>query len=264
MLLSDGEIRELIEQDVLVNADKNKVGAITCDLRTKRFVFSDGSSRASCRLQHGDSAFVECVGGVQLPHTIAARVLLKNSRIREGLTLDAPLYFPGHRTIVYYRVTNVSADTIILDSARPIAQIAFERVEKPVDNAYEGTFQDEMEFRGMDRYEDVYREEIKQVESTADEIKSIERRMYSNVMAIMAILAGIFTLVSVNAQAMQTDLKTMLTLNLTTVGSFSVLVALIGVVTGHVKGGGKRSICITCVIAALCFGVAIACVKLLP
>ena len=110
MLLSDGEIRELIEQDVLVNADKNNVGTITCDLRTKRFVFSDGSSRASCKLQHGDSAFVECVEGVQLPYTIAARVLLKNSRIREGLTLDAPLYFPGHRTVVYYRVTNDCAD----------------------------------------------------------------------------------------------------------------------------------------------------------
>ena len=56
----------------------------------------------------------------------------------------------------------------------------------------------------------------------------------------------------------------MLTLNLTTVSSFSVLVALIGVVTGNVKGEGKRSICITYVIAALCFGVAIACVMLLP
>ena len=190
----------LIEQDVLVNADKNNVGTITCDLRTKRFVFSDGPSRASCKLQHGDSAFVECVEGVQLPHTIAARVLLKNSRIREGLALDAPLYFPGHRTIVYYRVTNVSTDTIILDSARPIAQIAFERVEKPVDNAYEGTFQDEMEFRGMGRYEDVYRDEIERIENTVDEIKSVERKMYGNVMAIMAILAGIFTLVNVNVR----------------------------------------------------------------
>ena len=94
--------------------------------------------------------------------------------------------------------------------------------------------------------------------------KFVERRMYGNVMAIMAILAGIFTLVNVNAQAMQADLKTVLTLNLTTVGSFSVLVALIGVVTGNVKGEGKRSICITYVIAALCFGVAIACVMLLP
>lgn len=56
----------------------------------------------------------------------------------------------------------------------------------------------------------------------------------------------------------------MLTLNLTTVSSFSVLVALIGVVTGNVKGEGKRSICITCVIAALCFVAAIACVTLLP
>ena len=94
--------------------------------------------------------------------------------------------------------------------------------------------------------------------------KSVERKMYGNVMAIMAILAGIFTLVNVNAQAMQADLKTVLTLNLTTVGSFSVLVALIGVVTGNIKGEGKRSICINCVIAALCFGVAITCATQLP
>ena len=52
----------------------------------------------------------------------------------------------------------------------------------------------------MGRYEDVYREEIERVESTADEIKSVEKRMYGNVMAIMAILAGIFTLVSVNVR----------------------------------------------------------------
>ena len=31
--------------------------------------------------------------------------------------------------------------------------------------------------------------------------KSFERRMYGNVMAIMAILAGIFTFVNANAQA---------------------------------------------------------------
>ena len=56
----------------------------------------------------------------------------------------------------------------------------------------------------------------------------------------------------------------MFTLNLITVDSSSVLVALIGVVTGNIKGEGKRSICITYVIAALCFSVAIACVMLLP
>ena len=56
----------------------------------------------------------------------------------------------------------------------------------------------------------------------------------------------------------------MLTLNLTTVGSFSVLVALIGIVTDNVKGGGKGSICITCAIAVPCFGIAIFCATQLP
>ena len=56
----------------------------------------------------------------------------------------------------------------------------------------------------------------------------------------------------------------MRTLNLTTVGSFSVLVALIGIVTGNVKGEGKRSIYITCAIAMLCFVAAIFCATQLP
>ena len=105
---------------------------------------------------------------------------------------------------------------------------------------------------------------ILKIRELIEQGKSVERRMYGNVMAIMAILAGIFTFVNVNAQAMQADLKTVLTLNLTTVGSSSVLVALIAVVTGSVKGEGKRSICMTCVIAALCFGVAITCATQLP
>lgn len=63
---------------------------------------------------------------------------------------------------------------------------------------------------------------------------------------------------------MQAGLKTVFTLNLITVDSSSVLVALIGVVTGNIKGEGKRSICINCVIAALCFGVAITCATQLP
>ena len=102
MLLSDGEIQELIEQDVLVNADKDNVGTVTCNLRTKRFVFSDGSGRTDCELQHSDSTFVECVEGVQLPNTIAA-AYCSRTRTFVKASLDAPLCFPGHKTVVYYR-----------------------------------------------------------------------------------------------------------------------------------------------------------------
>ena len=44
---------------------------------------------------------------IHLPSTLVARVMLRNSRIRQGLSLDAPLYFPGHSTRVFFRVTNI-------------------------------------------------------------------------------------------------------------------------------------------------------------
>lgn len=163
MLLSDSEIKELVNAGVLADAVEENIGPVTYDLRTKRFVGKDGKGSSSCVLQPGDSTFVECVEGVQLPNDLAARVILRNSRIREGLTLDAPLYFPGHGTVLYYRVTNVSGSQISLDAEHGIAQVAFERVERPVTRPYAGAFQHEMEFRGMGDYTQVYEGEIRQI-----------------------------------------------------------------------------------------------------
>lgn len=264
MLLSDGEIKDLVVGGVLVDATEENIGPVTYDLRTRRFVGKGGRGSSSCVLEPGDSTFVECVESVRLPNDLAARVMLRNSRIREGLTLDAPLYFPGHGTILYYRVTNVSGSQIALDADHGIAQVAFERVEKPVSRPYAGAFQDEMEFRGMGDYTQVYEGEIRQIEAKADEIKGVEHRIYGNVMAIMAILAGVFTLVNVNvgATGANSSLKSVITLNLVTVGSFAALVALIvGVTDGKAK---VARLAIPIALAAVSFAAAIACATLLP
>ena len=228
MLLSDGEIRGLIRDGVLVDATEGNVGVVTYDLRTKGFVGPNGAESSGCRLDPGDSAFVRCVEGVRLPADLAARVLLRNSRIRQGLTLDAPLYFPGHGTVLYYRVTNVSGSAIDLDCADGIAQVEFERVEEPVEHRYDGAFQGEVSFRGMGSYRDAYSGEMSQLQDKVDEVKGIERRMYGNVMTIMAILAGVFTLVNVNVGAVGGTAQSVVVTNLVTVGSFAALSALIG------------------------------------
>ena len=75
--------------------------------------------------------------------------LLRNSRIRQGLSLDAPLYFPGHGTRLFYRVTNVSGNTISLDKSKGIAQVAFQRVDGTVAHPYHETFSDELDFNGI-------------------------------------------------------------------------------------------------------------------
>lgn len=101
--------------------------------------------RSWCYTRCPKEVVLECI---QLPNDLTASILLRNSRIREGLSLDAPLYFPGHGTRLFYRVTNVSGNTISLDRSKGIAQVAFERVDGPVAHPYAGAFSDELNFNG--------------------------------------------------------------------------------------------------------------------
>lgn len=97
----------------------------------------------------GESVFVGSQEIFHLPNTLAASVILRNSHIRQGLSLDAPLYFPGHSTRVFFRVTNASQGAIALDCSCGIAQLVFERVEGEVEHSYNGAFADEFDYRGV-------------------------------------------------------------------------------------------------------------------
>lgn len=253
MFLSDARIRELIESGVLENARVDNIGPVSCDLMTDAFYTAEGRSDIVL-LAPGDSVFVASRETLHLPSNLTARVFLKNSRIRQGLSLEAPLYFPGHETVVYYRVTNVSADAIELSTANGLAQIAFEPVEGEVEHPYSGTFNREFDFRGMANYSDVYRSEMRKLDSKADEVLGIEKRMYANVLALMAIFAAIFTLVNVNVQTLSSGNPLILTVNFATVGSFAFLVGLIALV---VKPREKVWYIVPFVIGAIAFAAAI-------
>lgn len=255
MLLSDEKIRALIEGGVLERANEHNVGPVSYDLTTDYFSAGDGRL-SNVRLMPGDSVFVAAKEVVSLPDDLAARVLLRNSRIRQGLSLDAPLYFPGHRTVVFFRITNVCADEIDLDCAKGIAQIVFERVEGSVERSYEGEFSEELDFRGMGSYSDVYDEEIKKLERKADEIKGIEQRMYERVLALMAIFAAIFTLVNVNAGTLSQGGGTIVVVNLVVIGGFSVLV---GLIAWLLRPGEKRWLYTPLAVGIVCFIAALAC-----
>lgn len=124
MYLSDTKIQELIDSKVLLNADASNIGQVTYDLRTEGFYINE-SKQSEVELGPGDSTFVSCVECVALPNDLTASVLLRNSRIRQGLSLDAPLYFPGHGTRLFYRVTNVSGSTITLDKSKASPRLPF-------------------------------------------------------------------------------------------------------------------------------------------
>lgn len=253
MPVSDTRIRELIQQDVLQNAVADNVGPVSYDLSTKEFYAKNGTT-GHVELNPGDSVYVSSKETINLPADLTARVLLRNSRIRQGLSLDAPLYFPGHHTRVFYRVTNVSADSISLDAGRGIAQLVFDPVEGKVEKPYEGAFSDELDYQGLGRYSDVYAADMHRIADKTEEVKGIERRMYGNVLALMAIFAAIFTLVNVNVQTASWELAKIITLNLATIGSFASLVGLITVV---LKPKERWAKILPWVLATIAFAVAI-------
>lgn len=237
MLLGDKDIQSLIRNGVLKNAKTSHVGPVSYDLETQSF-YRDGESSKTVVLNPGDSVFVSSVEDVYLTEDIAARVLIKNSRLRQGLTLDAPLYFPGHETKLFFRVTNISSDLISLDTDKGIAQVIFEQVDD-VERPYDGAFSGEFSFKGLADYTDIYKSEIEKIDQKKDELKSMEHRLYANILALMAIFAAIFTLVNINAGALGSGSVGIVTVNLIVLGGFMSLAGVIGLLVGTDAPRGK-------------------------
>ncbi len=129
VLLSDSKIRELISNGVLTETRSENLGPVSYDLTTRAFHTRERQSLEKVTLSPGDSTYVSTVEVIKLPKDIAARVLLRNSRIRQGLSLDAPLYFPGHHTRVFFRVTNMSSDQITLSTSDGIAHLFLKQLK---------------------------------------------------------------------------------------------------------------------------------------
>lgn len=249
-MLSDEGIVGLIKDGVIEGAVEENVGPVSYDLVTRSFYDRTGSHQ-SFDLAPGDSVFVACEEVINLPSDLSARVLLRNSRIRQGLSLDAPVYFPGHRTRVFFRVTNVSARSINLNRSKGIAQIVFDRVDGTVMHPYSGAFSDEFDFSGLASYEDVYKSEMRELDRKADEIKGMEKRIYERAITLFAIFAAIFTLVNVNAGIAGADSSSIsvLAIDLSIVGGFSALVGLTGFVLGVESTAAKAAPLILSVVA---------------
>ncbi|NMF02028.1 hypothetical protein HF843_02310 [Bifidobacterium boum] len=255
MVYSDTNIKGLIHDGVLQSADENRVGVISYDLRTEGFYRSkDEGGKPLVTLQPGDSVFVGTVETISLPDDVCATVALRNSRIRQGLQLAAPVYFPGHSTRIFFRLTNISADAIELTKADSFAQVMFSSVEGKVEKPYSGAFSGEMDYSGMGRYEQQYSAQMQKIDKKIDDLKSLESRIYGNVMTIMTIIAAVFSLVSVNTQSWHVGLTGIVLVNAVIVASFSALAGLLTLVT---RPKQKSAYVIPWVAAAVLYVVAI-------
>lgn len=229
MILVDHQITDLAENHGLMESfDPSCVTNIGYDLRAKRFYVS-GKGAESVTLQPGDSAFVESVEVVTIPENMAAFVSLKNSRIRQGLSLEAPIYQPGHKTRIYFRLRNVSADAITLCYGDKYGTLVLQQLAAVPDQKYTGAFKDEFDFRGLGDYQDIYRRQNQQLEQQKNDIKEMERGIYGNVLVILTVFVALFSFLTTNISlaASAATMKDYFTFNALLLGCISFLAALI-------------------------------------
>ncbi|MCH5296458.1 MAG: hypothetical protein J1E85_02185 [Ruminococcus sp.] len=218
MILVDKNIKERVESDKLiaVNYNENNVNCVSYDLSVDKILINDKSSKNSYNIKPNETVFVKTKEMINMPYDLVGIVTEKNSRMRQGLKVDAPRYQPGHSTFVFLRVQNISNQIILIEENTKIAQIMFETLyEEPsvtYDRQINASFNDEQEYIGFGNYEAEYIKQIKDVDETIEKAKedidTMSHKIYSNVLALMGIIVAIFSLITINYNAAtQSDLN---------------------------------------------------------
>lgn len=233
MVLVDKEIAAMCQAEggLIDSFDETCLMNIGYDVRAKYFVLgrAEREQKTSVSLAPGESAFVASVERVNLPDDLLCRVALKNSRIRQGFTLDAPVYQPGHHTRVFFRVTNVSDDELTLNAGDKLAALLFERLSARPEHPYEGAFRDEFDFSGLAGYQDIYRRQIREIEKKSEDLRSVEHSIYANVLVIITVFVALFSFLTTNISLISSSAgaSQFLLYNFLLLGCISFLVALI-------------------------------------
>lgn len=256
MVLSDKSIKKLGESLITSNYDESRVGSMSYDLETEWFIKPPNIQLPKVTLAPMESVFVKPKDTICLPPDLTAMVILRNSRIRQGLSLDAPMYQPGHSTPPYFRITNLTGQEMELDKRNGFASLVFFKLDYPAEKPYEGTFQDEIDFRYLADYSSVLGEELKETSDKLERLQGAEHRIYGNVMQLIAIFIGIFSLINVNISSVLAcaTSKTFIVLNMVMIASIAALIGLVGAV---LPSSGKKGSFAPWIVSAVAFVIAL-------
>lgn len=225
--LLNGQIAET-SQTAILDGDANCITNIGYDLRADFFA-KDGKLVEYCALQPGESVFVQSKEIISFDMITSGRVALKNSRIRMGLTLDAPVYQPGHKTKIFFRLTNLSSAELALAKGEKYAMLMFDQLLQAPAQPYTGAFVDEFSFKGLADYRSEYTSQIKSINGKLKNLQDVEKSIYANVIAILAVFVAVFTLLDVNIDLVgrAASGRLFLQFNLTVLGAISFLCVLL-------------------------------------
>lgn len=262
MILTDNDIKVFVEngrksnvdnkQTAIIDGDEACVTNVGYDLRAECFIL-DKKEETKLDLNPGETVFMKSLERIAFDNLTCGHIYTKNSRIRMGITAEAPFYQPGHITNIYVRITNISDKVIELCSGEKYVMMAFEQLDKEPTKPYNGTFQNEDSYRQLAGYRSEYAEQIKSMDGKMKDLQTLERSIYGNVVTILTIFIAIFSIINVNVSLVSNgaDKFTFLILNLSILGSVSFLAVLMDEILNRQKGKKHW----LWVIPALCFAV---------
>lgn len=233
MYLHDTEIREMVEQCQLIeNFQEKNLGCIAYDLTVEKIYVDSKTVRRSYMLKPGEAVFIGPKENIRLPEDCLGIVIQRNSCIRQGLTVTAPVYQPGHHTKVFFRVQNISKHGIYLEKGKSVASIMFHRLSGNVEKPYTGTYSEEFDFKGVGDFHPVEIPEVEKIEEKIESIQEVEKGIYSNVLVMMTIFIAVFSLINfnINILGVISGISDMVIYNLMSLSVVAVLVSLISIV----------------------------------
>lgn len=98
MILIDNKIKELIKNhNIITNVEIQHIGAISYDLTIKEMIYqcdNKDKKEDTFLLKPYSSVIVSTIETINMPNNLVGKIIDKNSQIRRGLLVSAPVYQP--------------------------------------------------------------------------------------------------------------------------------------------------------------------------
>ena len=154
MVLVDKDIIQR-NQEIFINGYNQKnVQSISYDIHVKEII-TDDTNVEEYDLNPQQAIMVRCIEEISVPMDLMIKIENKNSLIRNGISIVAPVYNPGHRTPIYIRVENISSNIFKITKDMPIAQLIFIKLSSKPDITYDqqgnASFNEEWKYKGLSK-----------------------------------------------------------------------------------------------------------------
>lgn len=220
----------------IIGATEANFGNISYDLLIKEII-TDAGHFTEYNLKPNESVFVSTIEVVDVPTDMFAQVVIRNSAIRLGLVISAPIYQPGHKTRIFFRATNISRVAITLKQETSVCSLMVYHFNESSSRPYSGVYADEFDYRGVGDFHSVQVPTVGVLEEKIKDLEKLEHRLYSNVMMMLTVFVAIFSLVNLNMSTLRNgySLYDIIGFNAMFLGVISALVILIAEIIGSLQ-----------------------------